>query len=83
MQTIKFKHIFSVFSGTFYDVPEDDVKILDDGQIPLNDKPKKCSKCYNRGYVGRDKNTLVYQICSCIRKNIDFSLIKDIATIDK
>jgi len=83
MPTAKTKQIYSVFSGTFYEVPEKDIKLLDDGQIPLLEKPRNCSKCYNRGYIGRDKNTLVYEICNCIKKKIDISLIKDLHNLDK
>lgn len=73
------KTIYSVFSGTFYDIPEKDVKILDIGQIPLTKKPSSsCSKCYGRGQIGRDATNLSYQICKCIRKNIDFDLIKSL-----
>jgi hypothetical protein len=73
------KTIYSVFSGTFYDIPEKDVKILDIGQIPLLKKPSSsCSKCYGRGQIGRDTTNLSYQICKCVRKNIDFDLIKSL-----
>jgi hypothetical protein len=59
--------------------PEKDVKILDIGQIPLIKKPSSsCSKCYGRGQIGRDSTNLSYQICKCIRKNIDFDLIKSL-----
>lgn len=73
------KNIYSLFSGTFYQIPEKDVKILDVGQVPLKKlPPSSCSKCYGRGHVGRDQNTLAFQICKCIRKNIDFELIKSL-----
>jgi hypothetical protein len=73
------KTIYSVFSGTFYDIPEKDVKILDIGQVPLTKKPSSsCSKCYGRGQIGRDTTNLSYQICKCVRKNIDFDLIKSL-----
>lgn len=73
------KNVYSLFSGTFYQIPEKDVKILDVGQVPLKKLPSgSCNKCYGRGHVGRDQNTLAYQICRCIRKNIDFDLIKSL-----
>jgi hypothetical protein len=74
----KKKHIYSVFSGTFYEIPENDLKILDIGQIPLKNKHKNCSKCFSRGYLGRDTKTFAYQICNCIRKNIDFDSAKSL-----
>ena len=73
------RNIYSLFSGTFYQIPEKDIKILDVGQVPLKKLPaSNCNKCYGRGHVGRDKNTLAYQICKCIRKQIDFELIKSL-----
>lgn len=66
--------IYSVFSGTVYEIPEKDLKILDIGQIPLLKRPNnKCSKCYGRGYNGRDAQNFAYFACSCIRKVVDFS----------
>jgi hypothetical protein len=76
MQTKKL--IYSVFSATFYEIPESDVKLLDIGQIPLKQHPKNCKHCYNRGYLGRDKETLAYQMCNCIRKVIDFDYINSL-----
>lgn len=73
--------IFSVFSGTFYEVPESDFGILDIGQIPLAKKPSKCSKCFNRGYVGRDNKTFVYAICSCLHKAVDHDRIRNAKNI--
>jgi hypothetical protein len=71
------KVIYSVFSGTFYEVPEKDVKVLDIGQLPLVKKPSSsCKKCYGKGHTGRDLNSFAYQICNCVRKNIDFNFIK-------
>lgn len=68
----KSKLIFSVFSGTFYEILECDLNLLDVGQIPLLKRPKNCSKCYNRGYSGRDSNTFAYNLCNCVRKVIDY-----------
>jgi hypothetical protein len=73
MQT---KLIYSVFSATFYEVPIDDIKLLDIGQVPLKQHPKNCKQCSNRGYVGRDINNFAYQLCNCVRKVIDFDYIK-------
>ena len=79
MQTINKKLVYSVYSGVFFDFPEKDIKHLDAGHIPLVKNPtKNCKKCYGRGHLGRDHNTLAYQICKCIRKNIDFELIKSL-----
>lgn len=73
------RHIYSIFSGTFYQIPEKDVKILDIGQIPLIKKPSSsCNKCYGRGHIGRDTKNLGYQVCKCVRKNVDYQLIKSL-----
>lgn len=69
--------IYSAFSGTYYETPEKDVSVLNEGQLPLKRKPSSsCSKCFGRGHTGRDTKSLVYLICSCVRKNINHDLIK-------
>lgn len=71
------KLMYSVFSGTFYEVLDSDVSLLDIGQVPLTKKPSSnCSKCYGRGHVGKDIQTCGYILCSCIRKVIDYDIIK-------
>ena len=75
MQTTKL--IYSVFSGTYYEVLEKDIKLLDVGQIPLTSKPSNsCKKCNSRGYIGRDVKTYAFEICNCVKKKIDFDYIK-------
>jgi len=77
MQTQSMKLIYSVFSGTYYDVLEKDVKMLDIGQIPLKGKPSNsCKRCLGRGHIGRDIKTYAFEICNCVRKKIDFDYIK-------
>lgn len=79
MQMNPKKLVYSVYSGIFFEFPEKDIKHLDAGHIPLTkNQTKNCKKCYGRGHLGRDQNTLAYQICKCIRKNIDFDLIKSL-----
>jgi hypothetical protein len=74
---MKTKLIYSVFSGTYYEVLEKDIKLLDIGQIPLKEKPSKsCKTCFGRGYIGRDKKTHAFDVCNCVRKKIDFEYIK-------
>lgn len=77
------KHIYSVFSGTFYEIPEKDLKILDIGQIPLKHKYKNCKKCFNRGHSGRDTKTFAHQLCNCIKKIIDFDCVKSLLPENK
>lgn len=70
--------VFSLFSGTFYDILEKDFSLLDIGQIPLKKQPNaNCSKCYGRGYTGRNSENLTYSICNCTKKHIDYELIKN------
>ena len=70
----KNKIVYSVFSGTVYEIPEKDLAIIDIGQIPLLKYPNsRCPKCYGRGYSGRDAQNFAYFACSCVRKVVDFS----------
>lgn len=76
MQNNNIKTIYSVFSGTFYEILDEDISLLDIGQIPLIKKPINCKKCYGKGHNGRDLSNFSYQVCSCVRKNIDFNIVK-------
>ena len=64
---------FSLFSGQIYDVPEDEVKLLDGFQIPLIERPKDtCRKCYGRFYTAFNTTGGYYEVCaSCARKYVD------------
>lgn len=74
--------IFSVFSGTFYEVLREDFKLLDMGQVPLIKKPSsKCNKCFGRSHLGRDTQTYAYAICNCLRKVIDHDMIKHVENL--
>ena len=75
MQTTK--HIYNIFSGTYLEIPEPDLNVLCLGQIPLKNIPNfNCKKCYGKGHIGKDSVSFAYQICSCVRKNINIDLIK-------
>jgi hypothetical protein len=78
MQTIKTTLIYSVFSGSFYDLLDSDLDLLDVGHLPLLKAPKKCNKCYSRGYTGRDSQNLTYSPCSCVQKVLNFDILKKI-----
>lgn len=81
MQNNNIKYIYSVFSGTYYEVPEKDIPLLNIGQLPLVKKPSiSCKKCYGKGHNGRDITNFAYQVCSCVRKNIDFSIVKTVTS---
>ena len=76
MQTIKSVLVYSVYTGSFYELPESDVLLLDVGHLPLTKKPNKCNKCYHRGFVGRDSLNLTYSPCSCVQKVLNFDILK-------
>jgi hypothetical protein len=70
---------FSAFSGIFYHLPESDVKLMGLGQLPLKKQPKNnCKKCSARGFTGRDTNTLFYLTCTCVQKELNLELLKEI-----
>jgi len=47
------KLIFSLMTGETYTVEADEVKNLDDRQLPLKKPfPANCTKCHGRGYIG-------------------------------
>jgi len=77
------KLIYSVFSGTYYNVLKKDLSLLNIGQIPMLKKPPtNCKKCYGRGYNGRDNKTFAYNVCNCIRKNVDRDVLKSLIPPD-
>jgi hypothetical protein len=73
--------VYSVFSGTIYEIPEKDVILLDIGQLPLLKKPNtNCKKCYGKMDLGRDSQNYAHIPCSCLRKVINFDILKSIET---
>ena len=77
MQTNNSILIFSVFSGTYFYVPENDAKNMKIGNIPLNKKPRtNCKKCAGRGYQGINTQNLARVICKCLQKEINFDILK-------
>lgn len=74
--------VYSVFSGTLYEALDKDVKLLDNGQIPLKKRPPtSCKKCYGKLDIGRDLQNYTYVPCLCLRKVIDFDIIKSLEAI--
>lgn len=71
------KKFFSIYSGICYEILEDEIHLLDNGQIPLKEFPKdNCKHCYGKGYINKDSNTNVYVLCKCMVKNADIDLSK-------
>ena len=70
-------YVYSVFSGTVYEVLDEDVKYLDEGQLPLTRIPNtNCKKCYGKFNVGRDSQNLSFFPCSCLRKAVNLDIIR-------
>jgi hypothetical protein len=79
METNKSIPVYSVFSGTVYDVLESDVKLLDIGQIPLKKyPPSNCKKCYGRYSVGRNQQDYSFPPCSCLRKVVNVDIVRSL-----
>ena len=73
--------MYSVFSGETYQCLTTDIKLLDIGQLPLKKLPNtSCKKCYGKFNLGRDAQNYAYLPCSCLRKVIDFDIIKSLET---
>ena len=74
--------MYSIFSGTFYEIPDSDFHLMDGGQIPLLKKPSSsCSKCYGRGHLGRDTQSFGYTVCNCVRKVANINLLKTVKDV--
>ena len=73
------KLYFSMISGDIYYIEEDEVKILDNTQIPLIKKPdSNCKKCYGRFYIGFETIKKYYMPCPrCMKKCIDWEALKE------
>jgi len=79
METNNTTHVYSVFSGTLYEILTSDIKYLDEGQIPLSSLPKKnCKKCYGKFNLGRDAQNLTYSPCSCLRKVVNLDIVRSL-----
>lgn len=70
---------YNAYTGTFYDVLKEDIKLLSSNQIPLQKKIKNnCKRCYGRGYSGKNSIDFTYTPCSCLQKQINFDILKTI-----
>jgi len=53
----KLKIYFSLISGDIYYIEEDEIKNLDQTQIPLKQKPRSnCKQCFGRFHIGKHMN---------------------------
>ena len=70
--------VFSIYSGTLYEVPRDEFWNLDAGQVPLLEPPKQnCKKCFGRGYEYKERIRNEYQICRCTAAKVDWLALKE------
>jgi hypothetical protein len=78
--------IFSMVTGDIYTIEKDELKNMDQQQVPLVKRPSSsCKKCYGRFHAGYNRTTGVYMPCSkCIKKCVDFeSLLSEGNKIEK
>jgi hypothetical protein len=72
-------YCYNIFTGKYFQLLKSDVKLLSQGQFPLKKRPSQsCKKCYGRGYTGKNVTDFTYIPCSCLRKQIDFDLFKEL-----
>lgn len=69
-------YYYSVFSGLIYETSAEMYSLLDEGQLPLQSKPKNCKHCLNRGYSGFVSSSYTYPPCKCVIKVVDNNRIK-------
>jgi hypothetical protein len=64
--------IFNAYSGELYNLLEEELKNILEGEIPLKKSPNSsCRHCYGRATLGLDKVRKIYQICpKCVYKNL-------------
>jgi hypothetical protein len=72
--------MFSLITGEIYTILSDELKVMDEYQVPLKQKPQSnCSKCYGRLYIGKDHIHQLYIMCpKCSIKCIDTEKIKSL-----
>jgi hypothetical protein len=64
--------IYNAYSGELYNLLEEELKTIIEGEIPLTRKPNSsCKLCFGRGSVGYDSLKKLYHTCpKCVYKNI-------------
>lgn len=68
---------WSMHTGEFFDVLEDEVPTMDAFQVRLTKRPKSnCNRCFGRFYEGKNTNTGLYIACQKCRKScIDYEAL--------
>ncbi len=72
--------MFSLITGDIYVILADEIKNMDDYQVPLKSRPSpKCNKCFGRLYTSKDVIHNLYIMCpKCMIKCIDMDKIKSL-----
>jgi hypothetical protein len=79
MQTTDTQLLYSVFSGSLYEIPQKDIPLIQMGHLPLKKKPKSnCKECYDRRYTNRSSKDLTYPPCFCVQKQINFDILREL-----
>ena len=70
--------MFSLITGDVYTILSDELKNMDEYQVPLKGYPKtNCSKCYGRFYTSRNLTHNLYIMCpKCSPKCVDVEKVK-------
>lgn len=70
--------MFSLITGDLYTILSDELKNMDEYQVPLIKKPKdNCNKCYGRFYTGKNLTHNLFIMCpKCSPKYIDLQKVK-------
>lgn len=70
---------FNVFSGVICNLLEEDLRNIGLGYIPLLKDPRSnCKKCHGRFYIAFSTENLTHVPCSCVHKNINLDILKEI-----
>lgn len=72
--------IFSLITGEVYTILPDELKNMDEYQVPLKKHPDaKCRKCYGRFYTGKNLIHNLYIMCPrCSAKCLDLEKVKSL-----
>lgn len=78
--TLQNTWVFSLITGEIYSIQNDEVKNLDEYQVPLKRLPKpSCSACYGRLHKGFFLKHKLYKLCNkCGPKCIDLEKLKSL-----
>lgn len=73
------QYMFSLITGDIYKIEADELKNMDNYQIPLAKLPKSsCRRCFGRMHIGFNEKIKVYALCpKCTSRCVDFKLLKD------